>query len=82
MSTKNILIAVIGGAVAGAAAAVLLAPDSGKETRRKLARSATDAKDSIEQFLLRAEEQITQWCDKTGAKEDGRDVRATARSAK
>ena len=81
MSTKNILLATIGGAVAGAAVAVLLAPDSGKETRKKLVRSADDAKASLEQFLLRAEEQITQWCGMTGIKEEARD-RVTVRSPK
>lgn len=34
------LIAFIGGALAGAAAAILLAPDSGENTRRKLKEKA------------------------------------------
>lgn len=35
-NTSSVLIAFVGGALVGAAVALLLAPDSGKETRRKI----------------------------------------------
>ena len=50
----------IAGAVVGAAAAVLLAPDSGENTRAKIRKSATDmagkAKGKIVEGLEAAEE--------------------------
>ena len=43
MSTGNILISVLAGAATGAIAALLLAPDSGANTRAKIRQGASDA---------------------------------------
>jgi gas vesicle protein len=45
----NGIIAFIGGAVVGAAAAVLLAPDSGENTRRKLKEKAQQEYENLKQ---------------------------------
>ena len=42
MSTHNSLLYFIAGAVTGAVAAVLLAPDSGENTRAKIRQGASD----------------------------------------
>lgn len=43
MSTGNILISFLAGAATGAIAALLLAPDSGANTRAKIRQGASDA---------------------------------------
>lgn len=42
---QNIVLGFIVGAAAGLAAGILLAPESGQETRRTIAKKATDLKD-------------------------------------
>lgn len=44
---SKVLVAGLIGAVVGAGAALLLAPNSGKETRKKIADKYDDAKDSV-----------------------------------
>ena len=55
MNTGNSLLCFIAGAMAGAVAAVLLAPDSGENTRAKIKQGASDiagkAKDKIAEGL-------------------------------
>lgn len=80
MSTKNILIAMVGGAIAGATAAVLLTPASGKETRKKLANISADAKDSIIHLLLSVEKQLAH-CLEHRVGQDGVNVSPTATMA-
>ena len=50
-STRNIIIATIGGIAAGAIAGLLLAPEKGKDTRKRIADNASrlgsDVKDSV-----------------------------------
>ena len=48
------LLAFIGGALAGAAAAILLAPDSGENTRRKLREKAQQEYDHLKEKMARA----------------------------
>ncbi len=50
------LLAFIGGALAGAAAAILLAPDSGENTRRKLREKAQHEYDHLKEKMARAKE--------------------------
>lgn len=45
------LLAFIGGALAGAAAAILLAPDSGENTRRKLREKAQQEYDHLKEKM-------------------------------
>jgi len=47
MSTGKILTGVAAGIAAGAIIGILLAPDKGSETRRKIAQKGNDLKDSI-----------------------------------
>jgi gas vesicle protein len=65
MSNRTIILAAATGVLAGAAAALLLAPSSGKETRKKLSRSAEDAKRSMEDFFQVLDQQLGRWCGKT-----------------
>jgi gas vesicle protein len=47
------LLAFVGGALAGAAAAILLAPDSGENTRKKLKEKAQREYDHLKDKLAR-----------------------------
>lgn len=47
----NGIIAFIGGALVGAAAAILLAPDSGENTRKKIKEKAQQEYDNIKQKM-------------------------------
>ncbi|MBK9421235.1 MAG: YtxH domain-containing protein [Flavobacteriales bacterium] len=68
MSTKNTLIAVITAAATGAAIALLLAPASGKKTRKKLMKEAESVKDTVTYRLMQAEEEVRHLRDKLGKK--------------
>ena len=48
------LLAFIGGALAGATAAILLAPDSGENTRRKLRDKAQQEYDHLKEKMAKA----------------------------
>ncbi|MBO5406858.1 MAG: YtxH domain-containing protein [Bacteroidales bacterium] len=50
----NGIIAFIGGALAGAAAAILLAPDSGENTRRKIKERAQQEYDNLKKKVADA----------------------------
>ncbi len=58
MSTRNTLAIAVLALVAGAAAGVLLAPASGKESRKKLKKKATGIKDSLGSYLLKGKETL------------------------
>jgi gas vesicle protein len=51
MSAKSIVSAFLGGVAAGAVLGILMAPESGVETRKKLAKKAQDSKDSLNQLV-------------------------------
>lgn len=46
--TSKVLLAALAGAVVGAGIALLLAPASGEETRKKVSKKIQDLKDSLE----------------------------------
>jgi len=65
-SSGPVLLAFVLGAVAGAAVALLYAPNSGEETRRKLAEKAREGREKAESvaregrdFLTRQRENLT-----------------------
>ncbi len=47
MSASKILLSFIAGAAVGSALGILFAPDSGTETRRKIAEKSNDVADSL-----------------------------------
>jgi len=49
--SRNGIFGFIAGAAVGAALGVLFAPRSGKETRERMARKASDAKDDVDEFI-------------------------------
>lgn len=49
-NTSKILLGFVAGAAIGGALGILLAPDKGSETRRKLAEKGSDIGDSLSQF--------------------------------
>lgn len=55
---QKILFSFLAGAAAGVIAGLLLAPDSGKEIRKKIAKKASDIKGNLENRIrnLKAEE--------------------------
>lgn len=62
-STDKILIAVVAGAAAGALTALLLAPDSGENTRKKLTQAADDFGDSLTETLESSAEKVKKIAD-------------------
>jgi len=67
------LLSFIIGAAAGAAAGLLLAPSTGKETRKKLADEATSLKDKVEKEVKSASDLVTSTVKNTIAK-SGKEV--------
>jgi len=58
MSTTKILIAAAAGLVAGAAAALLTAPQSGSETRHKIADATGKLKSKLSKLVGRASDEL------------------------
>jgi len=50
MSAKQFLVGTISGVVAGAVVGLILAPQSGKETREQIAKKACELKKKLEKF--------------------------------
>lgn len=59
-STEKILIAGIVGAAAGALAGILLAPDEGRKTRKKIAKSIDEIKDTVDEFVTKSSEVVSE----------------------
>jgi gas vesicle protein len=55
VSTVTVVVAFLAGAALGAIAALLLAPQSGEETRRRLRSAAKEASERVRQVAERAE---------------------------
>lgn len=68
MSTKNFVFAFVAAAAAGATIALILAPEDGKMTRKKLSKRVTSVKDTLAYLLLQAEDIVEHLHDKTGNK--------------
>lgn len=60
------LFALFTAAAAGAAVAMLIAPDTGKNTRRKLKKAAVNAKDTLAYRMLQGEEHLDRLRNKPG----------------
>lgn len=59
-SNGNTVLGVLAGTAIGAAIGILFAPDKGSETRKKIAKEATNAKEKIAEEAALAKEKINQ----------------------
>lgn len=63
MKTSNVVLGLLGAAAAGAALGILLAPDKGSETRKKIATKGNDLKNnfksSLESLAGKASEKVS-----------------------
>lgn len=79
-SAGSVFVAFTLGAIAGAAVALLYAPASGEETRRKLAEKAREGRDRAEEFSREGREFINRQRDNlASAVERGREAFEQAR---
>jgi gas vesicle protein len=79
-SAGSVLVAFALGAVAGAAVALLYAPASGEETRRKLSEKAREGRDKAEALAREGREYLNRQRDTiTSAVERGREAFEQAR---
>lgn len=57
-TTQKVILSGLIGAAAGATAGILMAPDEGKKTRKKIAKSADDVKKSVEDMVDETKESL------------------------
>lgn len=79
MGSGKVLASVLAGAAAGAILGILFAPDSGTETRRKLAEKGSDLADSVKGKVGEYSDAISEKYDSvrekiTGLASEGRDM--------
>lgn len=60
MKTDKVVLGLLGAAAVGAAIGILLAPDKGSETRKKIASKGKDLKDSIKTNLNSLTEKVNE----------------------
>ena len=58
MSAKHILVGTISGIVAGAVVGLMLAPQSGEETRKQIADSTRDLKNKLNKWTAKSMEDL------------------------
>ncbi len=73
MSNKNLLSALLGGAAVGAAVGLLLAPNSGKETRQKIRQVGNMSADQLNELVAQGK---NSWYDLKGRAKEGAGVAA------
>ena len=73
MSNKNLLTAILGGAAVGAAIGLLLAPQSGKETRQKIRKAGNMSADQINELIAQGK---NSWYEAKGKAKEGAGVAA------
>ena len=70
MKASNVVLGLLGAAAAGATLGVLLAPDKGSETRKKIATKGNDLKNNLKNsfgnLTNKASEEITKLSNKAG----------------
>ncbi|MES2811445.1 MAG: YtxH domain-containing protein [Bacteroidota bacterium] len=60
MKTNKVVLGMLGAAAVGAAVGVLLAPDKGSETRKKIAAKGKDLKDSVKTNIGSLSEKVNE----------------------
>ncbi|MEO6759601.1 MAG: YtxH domain-containing protein [Saprospiraceae bacterium] len=73
MSKKNLLTAILGGAAIGAAVGLLLAPQSGKETRQKIRKAGNMSAEQLNELVAQGK---NSWYDLKGKAKEGAGVAA------
>ncbi|MEM0543116.1 YtxH domain-containing protein [Flavobacterium sp. j3] len=77
MKNNDVLLGILGGVAVGAVLGVLFAPAKGSETRKKIANTSVDFKDSIKESLENFSEKIAQTIN--GLKDEANEIIADAK---
>jgi len=73
-NSQKVLTGLLAGAAAGLLTGILLAPDKGSETRRKIADQSRKTLDSVKDFASSSWDTISEMKEKFMAKNDGRNA--------
>ena len=73
MSNKNLISALLGGAAIGAAVGLLLAPQSGQETRQKIRKAGNMSADQLNELIAQGK---NSWYEMKGKAKEGAGVAA------
>jgi gas vesicle protein len=77
MKNNDVVLGILGGVAVGAVLGVLFAPAKGSETRKKIANTSVDFKDSIKESLENFSEKIAQTIN--GLKDEANEIIADAK---
>lgn len=77
MRTRDVVLAAMGGLAVGMIAGILLAPDKGSETRRKLVKQGNDLKDDVVNTFDKWSESVTESVDHLKAEAEDLIAQAT-----